>query len=376
MRASWHSRCAGRAFLLGLLACLVWPRALASPARNASAYRSVSFLARAAGPPPPPPPADASPALLDGCYWGRQVEAALPRGYDVADDEAWRDLVRSSAAVRLEEGCGRMQNRRVVFEDGSQACCRYRQNTDQIQGEIFSFYLGRLLGLRNLVPSALSLVRRGAPQWARVQPRVAQAQWQDERAVVLTRNVSRLEAAYIPARLRAPDRRLHPRDVPLRGDLAGLAQWTDLVVFDYLTANLDRVVNNLFNQQWNPAMMDAPAHNLARRRDSGLLVFLDNESGLLHGYRLLAKYERYHATLLSSLCVFRRPTAEALKTLRRDRDVGRLLREAFSAWDPGMADYLPAIPDHSVKILNERIDRVFEQVTQCERQYPPRDEAS
>lgn len=155
-------------------------------------------------------------------------------------------------------------------------------------------------------------------------------------------------------------------------ELVELAQWSDLIVFDYLTANLDRVVNNLYNLQWNPAMMDAPAHNLAREPNSGLLVFFDNESGLLHGYRLLGKYEAYHGALLGALCVFRRSTADAIKRLHNDKNVGHLLQARFDASEPEFRDFLPSLPDKSVKILNERIDRVYEQIEQCERQYSAR----
>lgn len=165
------------------------------------------------------------------------------------------------------------------------------------------------------------------------------------------------------------------KDEATPGMLTELAQWSDLILFDYLTANLDRVVNNLYNLQWNPAMMDAPAHNLAREPNSGLLIFFDNESGLLHGYRLLGKYEAYHGALLQSLCVFRRSTADVIKRLHRNRDVGTLLQERFDVSDPEFRDFLPSLPDKSIKILNERIDRVHEQITHCERQYAEREVA-
>lgn len=312
--------------------------------------------------------------LQDGVYWGRQVENSMPTGFEESEAESWRRFARKTQVVKVEEGCGRMQNRLLTFQDGTLSCCRYRQNTDQIQGELFSFYLGRLLGLRNLAPSSLALVRFRDPLWSRVRPQLSLAQWSEERPVVLTRFVPSLEPAHIPSSLRTSTRRLHPPDIKGEAtpEMVELAQWSDLIVFDYLTANLDRVVNNLYNLQWNPAMMDAPAHNLAREPNSGLLVFFDNESGLLHGYRLLAKYEHYHGALLEALCVFRRSTSDVIKRLHRDRNVGQLLQARFDASDPEFRDFLPSLPDKSIKILNERIDRVYGQITQCERQYSAR----
>jgi four-jointed box protein 1 len=302
----------------------------------------------------------------------------MPAGFEDSEAESWRRFARKTPVVKVEEGCGRMQNRLLTFEDGTRSCCRYRQNTDQIQGELFSFYLGRLLGLKNLAPSSLALVRLREPLWSRVRPQLSLAQWSEERTVVLTRFIPYLEPAHIPLFLRTATRRLHPPDIMLSKDgvtpnmLSELAQWSDLILFDYLTANLDRVVNNLYNLQWNPAMMDAPAHNLAREPNSGLLVFFDNESGLLHGYRLLGKYEAYHRALLQSVCVFRRSTAEAIKRLHSKRNVGTLLQARFDAWDPEFRDFLPSLPDKSIKILNERIDNVYKQITRCERQYSTR----
>lgn len=314
---------------------------------------------------------DTGGLLQGGVYWGRQVEDSMPAGFEESEAESWRRFARKTPVIKVEEGCGRMQNRLLTFQDGTRSCCRYRQNTDQIQGELFSFYLGRLLGLRNLAPSSLALVRLRDPLWSRVRPQLSLAQWSEERAVVLTRFFPALEPAHIPSSLRTSTRRLHPPDIKgeTTPEMVELAQWSDLIVFDYLTANLDRVVNNLYNLQWNPAMMDAPAHNLAREPNSGLLVFFDNESGLLHGYRLLGKYEHYHCALLEALCVFRRSTSDVIKRLHRDRNVGQLLQARFDASDPEFRDFLPSLPDKSIKILNERIDRVYDQITQCERQY-------
>ncbi|MPC74500.1 Extracellular serine/threonine protein kinase four-jointed [Portunus trituberculatus] len=321
------------------------------------------------------PDVDGSAALLvDEVYWGAAVEAALPQGFPDHEVAEWRKFTRRQAVVRLQEGCGRMQNRLVTFENGTRSCCRYRQNHDQIQGEIFSFYLSRLLGLTNVPPSALGVVRAGAWQWSGVGSQLALAQWAEERPVVLTRYVEGLAPAFIPASLRPSRRRLHPltveewdpRDV---GALAELAQWSDLIIFDYLTANLDRVVNNLYNMQWNPSMMEAPAHNLARHAPSGLLVFLDNESGLLHGYRLLDKYEAFHASMLQALCVFRRTTADRVRQLVARQDVGDRLRKMFRRYEPDLQDFLPPIPDKSVKILNERLHNVHKQISKCEKMY-------
>ncbi|KFB49491.1 AGAP008093-PA-like protein [Anopheles sinensis] len=355
--------------------------------------------------------------IREGIYWGTSVERALPKGFDREQSDSWTRYLHEAEVERLEIGCGRMQNRMLVFRDGTRACARYRQNTDQIQGELFSFYLGQLLNLTNLAPSAAAIVDLDARLWNSASEDLSSSQWKPTKPVVITKWIGRLEPAGIPQpfqplerhlnrydvrnitegldRPRAPSadgvRRLlldrlsnrgtspddptnslapsGPTAVPLPPDvlerLVELAQWSDLIVFDYLIANLDRVVNNLYNFQWNADIMAAPAHNLARQTDSALLVFLDNESGLLHGYRLLKKYEAYHGLLLDNLCVFRRSTVRALEGLR-DANVGQRLNALFErSTTAQIRDVLPPLPEKSVKILVDRIERVLGQVQKC-----------
>jgi len=308
------------------------------------------------------------PRITQGIYWSPYVEAALPRGFSQAEEESWRRFARNATVVSVAEGCGRMQNRLITFHDGSKSCVRYRQNTDQIQGEMFSFYLGKELQLPNLVPTSLDVVQTRSTRWLPVLSELLLAQWAEDRPVVHTRFLPQLSPVHIPLALRATSRRLHPPDVVNSTDLIELAQWSDLIVFDYLTANLDRVVNNLYNLQWNSGMMDAPTHNL--NRAGPLLVFLDNESGLLHGYRLLHKYEAHHSALLDALCIFRKSTAEAIMRLHRDGDIGIRLRDRFRAAHPDLTDVLPELPEKSVQVLNRRIGRVKDVIARCESLYP------
>jgi four-jointed box protein 1 len=353
--------------------------------------------------------------LYDNVFWGPQIEDYMPQGYGESSADVWERYVEQSEVVKMEAGCGRMQNRLVTFKDGIQACVRYRQNTDQIQGEIFSFYVGKLLNLTNLAPSVVKVVDLKDNLWRTVASDVATAQWNTNRAVVLTQYVPSLESATIPDVFKPSTRHLNKNDVlaislkenettetskqilieKLKAknvktiknvtenfdhidislnrktiDLfVELAQWSDLIIFDYLTANLDRIVNNLFNYQWNINIMDGPAHNLARKMDSGLLLFLDNESGLLHGYRLLKKYSVYHSLMLDNLCVFRKKTVDALRTLYSN-SVGAKLSDMFHSKNSAVIrDILPPLPEKNSKILHERIGKVLSQVEKCEQTF-------
>ncbi|OQR78518.1 protein four-jointed-like [Tropilaelaps mercedesae] len=317
-----------------------------------------------------PEPVSQLPAV-NGIFWTDSAEASVPGGFQQRQAMHWKATVRAARFVDVREGCGRMQNRLVELNGQVLACARYRQNNDQIQGELFSFYLAQQLGIHNVVPVVAT--RAGGKQWSDVAPKIQQARWQPNRPVILSRYLDDLEPAYIPELLRDKNRHLHPSDVTnmTRSQIQELVQWSDLIVFDYLTANLDRVVNNLYNLQWNPGMMDAPAHNLLKDPRTGLLVFLDNESGLVHGYRLLEKYHSYHKTLLQSLCVFRRQTMHQVRHLLNmsSEQLAQVMQSAFQSNSPGIDQYLPSLPQRSIDTLRLRLKHVAEQVDKCEAQY-------
>ncbi|KAJ0182897.1 hypothetical protein K1T71_000873 [Dendrolimus kikuchii] len=351
--------------------------------------------------------------LYDNIYWGPEVENSMPQGYGNDMTDIWEEYIDDAEVVKMEVGCGRMQNRLVTFKDGLQACVRYRQNTDQIQGEIFSFYVGRLLNLTNLAPSVVKVVDTKEKLWNNVVGDIGSAQWNSNRAVVITQYIPSLESASIPDIFKPTNRHLNKYDIynillkendtvvtkslldkmkphikeakkstenfshidmklskQIIKLFLELAQWSDLIIFDYLTANLDRIVNNLFNYQWNVNIMDGPAHNLARKMDSGLLLFLDNESGLLHGYRLLKKYNIYHSLMLDNLCVFRKRTVDALKFLYNSQSVGTKLLDVFHKKnDAVIRDILPPLPEKNAKILHDRIGRVLNQIEKCDESF-------
>lgn len=318
--------------------------------------------------------------VINGVYWGDSVVQSCPQGFTKDKHETWRAKVAEDKFVKMDEGCGRMQNRQLTFLSSDKACARYRLNVDQIQGEIYSYYLSKLLGINNVPPSVLQLADTNQDQWRMVGKEVANAQWSEEKPVIISQWIENLSPSYIPVEFRNLSKVLHPKDVTekvkLNGDklyngidgssLCDLLQWSDLIVFDYLTANLDRVVNNLFNLQWNSHMMSKPAHNLEQGSD-GNLVFLDNESGLFHGYRLLDKYGSYHETLLNSLCIFKKHTVDNLRHFVASDSISDSLQSIFEENEP-LHRHIPRIPQKNIKILKSRMNDILRQVQKCESQ--------
>lgn len=307
----------------------------------------------------------------NGVLWSDELANMCPRGFTVKDHANWQTRASSEKIVKMGEGCGRMQNRKLTFQDGGRACARYRLNIDQIQGEIYSYYLSKLLGINNVPPSTIQLADTTTDQWRMVSRELANAQWSEEKPVILSEWIEGLKPSYIPNLFRNLSKTIGPDS--LTGEnkeasvLCNLMQWSDLIVFDYLTGNLDRVVNNLFNLQWNDQMMSKPTHNL-EETSSGNLVFLDNESGLFHGYRLLDKYSSYHQSLLESLCLFKDTTIKAVQTFLRNDNIGEALQKKLEENEVHHR-HIPKIPVKNIKILKQRLGDVINQFRKCESLY-------
>ncbi|XP_029646390.1 extracellular serine/threonine protein kinase four-jointed [Octopus sinensis] len=311
-------------------------------------------------------------SVVNGVFWQPSVEKLCVVGFSKERRSNWRRKAGILQIVKMEEGCGRMQNRLLTFRDSSKACARYRLNTDQIQGDIFSYYLSQILKISNLPPSIALAVQPRDIKWSDIHEEIAQSQWVEDQVVIVSEWIEGLEPTFIPKEFRNEGLHLNPISDSLsrksQKELCELVQWSDLIVFDYLIANLDRVVNNMFNKQWNANMMSNPAHNLQKVPSNEQLVFLDNESGLFHGYRLLDKYSSYHHSMLQSLCVFRKSTAKAIERLHFTGDIGKELKEEFIK-NEKFHYLIPSLPEKNVKILQERISEVYAQIQKCQDKY-------
>ncbi|XP_029010597.1 four-jointed box protein 1 [Betta splendens] len=309
--------------------------------------------------------------LEDGIFWSDWLEELLPEGFTEEYAQAWRARARTCRIVKLEPGCGRISNQLATFADGTRACVRYGINADQVQGETLTYYLAALLGVTNVPPLVLSQLDGDGEQWAAVRARVASLQWSDRAVVSLTAWVSNLTGAVTPAPLRQESGGLHPALGDLWNkttrELLELMQWSDLIIFDYLTANFDRLVSNLFSLQWDSRVMERETNNLLRT-PRGDLVFIDNEAGLVHGFRVLSMWEKYHNTVLSSVCVFRKRTTQRVAELHRRRDARTRLLELYRDSEP-LSVELGFLSDEHAGVLQERIDRLYKHILRCKSKY-------
>lgn len=307
----------------------------------------------------------------DGIFWSQWLEDLLPVGFSEEYARAWRERARTYRIVKLEPGCGRISNQLATFADGTKACVRYGINADQVQGETLTYYLASLLGITNLPPLILSQLSGDSEQWAAVRTRIDGLQWSDRAVVSLTEWVSNLTGVVTPAPLRQESNGLHPVLNELwnktTAELLELMQWTDMIMFDYLTANFDRLVSNLFSLQWDSRVMERDTNNLLKT-PRGDLVFIDNEAGLVHGFRVLNMWEKYHSTVLNSVCMFRKRTTQRVAELHRRRDARIRLLKLYRDSEP-LSTELGFLSEEHAGVLQDRIDRLYKHILHCKAKY-------
>ncbi|TRZ04410.1 hypothetical protein DNTS_013280 [Danionella cerebrum] len=295
-------------------------------------------------------------------FWSAWLEGLSSDVFSVEHEAQWRERARDARVMVLEAGCGRTTNRLATFADGSRACVRYGIDQDQVLGETLSYYLAQVLGISNLPPLVLS--KLSSEQWSNVRQSIEALGWSPDAIVSLTEFIPNVTGVFIPFYLQKQQLLSAERVSNTTSSyLLELMQWGDLILFDYLTANFDRIVSHMFSLQWDARVMERTTNNLLKTI-SGDLLFIDNEAGFVHGYRVLNMWERYHKVLLSLSCVFRRGTARRISELERTRSSARLLNERFRAKEPLWRE-IGALTDAHARILNDRIEGVHRHIKQC-----------
>ncbi|XP_022255224.1 extracellular serine/threonine protein kinase four-jointed-like isoform X2 [Limulus polyphemus] len=197
------------------------------------------------------------PVVEDDIFWSEEVDSLVSKG--VTDDEVWAFIyrMRHLQVVQIEpptwNRCGRPKNQYVTFQDGSHVCARYRAPHDYlIQGELLSFYLSRLLGIHNVPAVTLSVPSIGE-QWKKrnVSSFLSRSGWTLNSTVALIQWVNHLERERMPKiLLHALEKQqtISRKTLELRNlsteQIVELAQWSDLIIFDYVTGNYDRCLES------------------------------------------------------------------------------------------------------------------------------------
>jgi len=328
--------------------------------------------------------------IEDGIYWASELEARLSPGPSDAQVQFKLQELRERKVQSLDKPdwlhCGRDKNRFVHFSDGGHACARFRANhAEFVQGEVMAFYLARLLGITNTPAVILSEV--SSNQWGTVH----EQQWPKNSIVALIEWLPNLTKTTMPTILRKQllqqnsnpevyqpiDKNSEDFTSLDETQLEHLVQWSDLVIFDYLTGNYDRMASmqDAAEKEDKPSILKETIHNLALSEDTGSLWYIDNESSFLDAYSLLyddentngVRFKKFHKEMLKSSCVFRKKTINRLFAMKKSLDPAQLLLEFVNVNEP-LFQNLPQIHSNSIfrQHFSQRIQEVWNWVQECQ----------
>ncbi|XP_041471437.1 four-jointed box protein 1-like [Lytechinus variegatus] len=294
-------------------------------------------------------------AVNDGMIWSATIEGAIPPGLSDSVTETWKKRIRQLRVARVEDAsmdkCGSSMNRHVIFNDGTTACARYRHPMAQfVLGDLYCYYLARMLDMQNVPTVVLSHVSNdSSSQWSSVTADIRNARWKNDTVASFSLWIDDIGKSDLPEIMYDNQRNTITPSTPGLSDLnitqlVELSQYSDLVIFDYITVHLDRMTIRknaveYYQQDW---LYKGEVHNLAQHKHNQGLWFIDNENGIFNSY--VVAYSKtnkgqmlgYHEELLHSFCLFRQSTFKSVHELAR-------LDDPFQALDNLVHENEPVI---------------------------------
>lgn len=284
------------------------------------------------------------------------------------------DVLAHAEITRVERGSGgRSLAFRLTFRDGSRGYFKPPQtfSGSHFHAEIASYHLDRMLGLGRVPPTlgrrlSWQPLRDVAAGDARVSEAIVDrdhvcgslSYWVPERLVPIELGLgweswvrfapapaispfqrARVYAAQATGALELPEVAEAHRAAAMPDTIDRAAELSDLVLFDYLTENIDR---------WG-----GDYTNVRTRGPGGALVFLDNAAGFIESPRASPGFmdARLHAVQR-----FRRSTVEAIRTFSVDAYRARVERDACA---PILTDRLYAQLEERRATLLAHVDRMI-----------------
>ena len=210
-------------------------------------------------------------------YWPNDKQWTIQPLFSEREASVFMDKIRSLRVVSLEEGCSTSKplNRLATLEDGTKVCCRPFKI-----GNIYSYHMNWLLGLRNVPPIIAVKVNLTNEMWKNIHDVAKAAGWWDGMRIIMEPFIDNLTEVYNLPYFNDNETSILTVPVAEKLPLTPVArkmmvEWSDMILFDFVTGHTDR---KIFNNQ------KRPVKNLYRT-SSSKLVLIDNESTFTQGYQ-------------------------------------------------------------------------------------------
>ncbi|CAH1785482.1 unnamed protein product [Owenia fusiformis] len=332
------------------------------------------------------------PIVVQGVFWSDDLLQYVPKGPSKQDTETFVKKVQQIHVKDIKpstwDRCGRDKNKFVILEDGTQLCVRYRApHSKLVKGEVLSFYLAKWLKLDNVPITVLSTVDNTSPQWR--GHNITSLGWQKGEPAALIQYIDNLNILQ-RSRVKIPDQLLKAYETgsildsnsslmtSLRvEELIELIQWTQMIIFDYLTGNYDRVASmqDGAEKENKPKIMHDNMRNLRKNWKTGKLWLIDNESGMFDGYELLylgdqnsRRFLKFHKEMLESICIFDKHMVTAIEELLK-HDQPQIVLESFAqTHDPLYKTVEAKLKiNHLAEHFKDRLKEVYNWVKKCQK---------
>ena len=185
-----------------------------------------------------------SPSSL--LYWPNDQQWTIQPLFSKREASVFVDKIRSLRVVSLEKGCSSTStlNRLATLEDGTKVCCRILQI-----GNIYSYHLNWLLGLRNIPPITAVKLNLRSERWKSVHDVAKAAKWHDRMLIITELFIDNLTEVYNLPYFSNNEKSILTVPVAEKLPLTPVArkmmvEWSDMILFDFLTGHTDRKIFN------------------------------------------------------------------------------------------------------------------------------------
>ncbi|XP_029638792.1 four-jointed box protein 1 [Octopus sinensis] len=327
--------------------------------------------------------------ISNGIFWSSAIENLVPKGSPSRKLEKELQKIKTTPVRVLQpptwNKCGRPKNGLVLLEDNTYLCARYRDPHNKlVLGEVLSFYLSRLLGLDNVPIVSLSKVNHSSVQWKGIN--FSKLQWTEGNLVALIQWIPGISTVRSHVQMPEIIYKAYLQGKPLTGSqlqqaklnkttLSDIVQWGSMIIFDFLTANYDRVASmqDAALKEKRPSILQEHIRNLRKSPTSGKFWLIDNESGLLDAYDLLYRdkisgknFVSFHQQMLKTMCIFQKSVADSLQTLK-SLSAPHLKLEDFARYHEPLLNKIPKDYTYSLfkSMFSKRLAEVSNWIEYC-----------
>lgn len=286
------------------------------------------------------------------------VDVDAPGPFAPADLARFVKALRSGKVKKIREsnlgtwGVRKGLNLRGRLDGGKRVLLK-RRSRGQLQSEIYSYYLNCYLDMWNAPPTALGCINKHS-EWTNSTNNDG-----DTACYVISLYVEGLtDEVYIPDKVQEGIDLEAISTTPR--ELNRLMEWSDMILFDFMSGHTDRLSDNLFLPHINLHTSLKQVPNMAKV-SSGELILIDHEATFhtaYHKARASVAEQKRQSHYLARVYVFRRHTVERACMLCSQDDPATTLERFINNHDPISLSIASQLSSSDRESFRDRLSQV------------------